>query len=77
MATDRYTIRPDDPLSARVEIAWTVRLARGDWRVETRTRTVLTATKGTFELDATLEAFEGDQSVHTERWERSIPRDLV
>jgi hypothetical protein len=38
---------------------------------------VLTATKGTFELDATLEAFEGDQSVHTERWERSIPRDLV
>jgi predicted acyl esterase len=77
VVTDRYTIRPDDPLSARVEIAWTVRLARGDWRVETRTRTVLTATKSHFQLDATLEAFEGDRSVHTERWERSIPRDLV
>ncbi len=77
VATDRYTIRPDDPLSARVEIAWRVQLARGDWRVETRTRTVLTATKSTFELDATLEAFEGDQPVHRERWERSIPRDLV
>ncbi len=77
VATDRYTIRPDDPLSARVEIAWRVQLARGDWRVETRTRTVLTATKSTFELAATLEAFEGDDAVHSERWERSIPRDLV
>jgi hypothetical protein len=77
VASDRYTIRPDDPLSARVEIAWTVRLARGEWHVETQTRTVLTATKATFELDASLEAFEGGTPVHAERWERSIPRDLV
>jgi hypothetical protein len=77
VTTDRYTIRPDDPLSARAEVAWTVRLARGDWRVETRTRTVLTATKETFELVATLEAFDGDERVHDQRWERSIPRDLV
>jgi hypothetical protein len=77
VATDRFAIRSEDPLSARAEVAWTVRLARGDWRVETRTRTVLTATKDTFELDATLEAFEGDTPVHTARWERSIPRDLV
>jgi hypothetical protein len=38
---------------------------------------VLTATRGTFELVATLEAFEGDAPVHAQRWERSIPRDLV
>jgi hypothetical protein len=38
---------------------------------------VLTATKASFELDATLEAFEGDTPVHAERWTRSIPRDLV
>ena len=77
VTTDRYTIRPDDPLSARVEIAWTSQLSRGDWRVETRTRTVLTATKNTFELDARLEAFEGEERVHAQHWERSIPRDLV
>jgi hypothetical protein len=77
VATDRFTIRPDDPLSAHAEIAWTVRLGRGDWRVETRTRTVLTATRDSFELLATLEAFEGDVPVHQQRWERSIPRDLV
>ena len=77
VTTDRYTIRPDDPLSARVEVAWTVRLARGDWKVATRTRTLLWATKDTFELEATLEALEGDALVHEQRWERSIPRDLV
>ena len=77
LAADRFTIRPEDPLSARAEVAWTVRLARGSWRVETRTRTVLTATRDTFELVATLEALEGDTPVHAQRWERSIPRDLV
>src|SRR5262249_37593373 len=57
IAADRFTIHPDDPLSARAEVAWTVRLSRGDWRVETRTRTLLTATRDTFEVAATLEAF--------------------
>ena len=28
LATERYTIRPDDPLSARAEVAWSVRLER-------------------------------------------------
>ena len=73
VAADRFTIRPDDPLSARAEVAWTVRLARGDWEVETRTRTELTATRDTFELVATLEAFEGDTPVHVERWQRVDP----
>ena len=77
VAADRFTIRPDDPLSARAEVAWTVRLARGDWRVETRTRTVLTATRDTFELVATLEALEGERPIHQERWAHSIRRDLV
>jgi putative CocE/NonD family hydrolase len=77
VATDRFSIRPEDPLSARAEVAWTVRLAREDWRVETRTRTVLTATRETFELEATLDAVDGDTLVHHQRWTRSIPRDLV
>src|SRR5262245_12852286 len=54
VATERFTIRPDDPLSAHAEVAWTVWLARGEWRVETRTRTQLTATKESFEVIASL-----------------------
>jgi uncharacterized protein len=77
IAADRFTIRPDDPLSARAEVGWSVRLVRGDWRGETRTRTVLTATRTTFELTATLDAFDADTLVHHQDWTRSIPRDLV
>jgi hypothetical protein len=34
-------------------------------------------TRETFELEATLDAFEGDGPVHQQRWTRSIPRDFV
>lgn len=77
VTTDRYTIRPDDPLSARAEVSWIVRLSRGDWRVESRTGTVLTATREAFRVRATLDAFEGDTRVFCRSWDRSIPRDLV
>ena len=77
VTTERYTIRPDDPLSARAEVAWTVRLERGDWQVETRTLTVLSATREDFRVAATLEALEGDAPVFSRSWDRAIPRDLV
>jgi putative CocE/NonD family hydrolase len=77
LATERYTIRPDDPLSARAEVAWTVRLERGDWQIETRTRTVLSATREEFHVAATLDAFEGDAPAFSRSWDRAVPRDLV
>ena len=66
-----------DPLSARGEIAGTVRLERGDWQVETRTQTRLTATAEAFRIEATLEALEGDACVWEQSWDRTVPRDLV
>ena len=77
VTTDRYVIRHDDPLSARAEVAWVARLERGEWRVETHTRTVLTATREAFQVRATLDAFEGETRVYCQSWDRSIPRDLV
>lgn len=77
LTTERYTIRPDDPLSARAEVAWTVRLERADWQVETRTRTALSSTRDHFRLVAALDAVEGDARVFSQSWDRPIPRDLV
>src|SRR5262249_37147522 len=37
MAEERWTIHPDDPLSARAETHWTQTLSRGDWSVRTET----------------------------------------
>ena len=73
----RYTIRPDDPLSARAEVSWDVGMRRGDWRVSSRTRTVMTSTATEFRLHATLDAFEGDERVFSREWNTTIPRDHV
>ena len=76
-SVQRYTVEDDDPLSAQVEIAWTVTRARGTWRVRTETRTLMTCTHGAFEIAATMEAFEGERRVFSRTWDRSVPRDLV
>ncbi len=77
VVTERYDIRPDDPLSARAEVASTVRMRRGDWRVEARTRTILTATREEFRVQAILDAFEGEGRVFPRSWNTTVPRDLV
>ena len=72
-----YSILPDDPLSARAEVAWSVRFWRGSWNAETRTRTVLTSTKTHFRLDATLDAFTDGNRIYSRNWNVEIPRDHV
>jgi putative CocE/NonD family hydrolase len=75
--TCTYRIKTDDPLSADVTIKWTQKLARGDWRVRTETETRFRATRDEFLIDATLDAYEGDERVYTQIWDRRIKRDLV
>jgi putative CocE/NonD family hydrolase len=78
VTAERYDIRPDDPGSARAEVASTVGMRRGDWRVEARTRTVMTATREEFRVQATLDAFEGEGArVFSRSWNTTVPRDLV
>jgi hypothetical protein len=76
-SVQRYCIEDDDPISARVEIAWTVTRRRADWRIRTETRTVMTCTRDAFEIAATLEAFEAERRIFSRTWDRRIPRDLV
>jgi uncharacterized protein len=72
-----YSILPFDPLSARAEVSWFVRLSRGGWSTETRTRTVMTSTKTEFVLRASLEAYENAKRVFERTWDVRIPRDHV
>ncbi|MSP81480.1 MAG: CocE/NonD family hydrolase [Alphaproteobacteria bacterium] len=75
-STHRWSVASDDPLSARGEIAATVRRKRGAWSIRTETRTVMTLTKDTWVVAATLEAFEGERRVFSRTWDTAIPRDL-
>jgi predicted acyl esterase len=74
-ADERYSWVGDDVGSVRGEVTWTMRFARGEWAVETRTRTVLTSTATDFRLHAQLDAYEGDERVFAHSWRLVIPRE--
>ncbi|MFP4239086.1 MAG: CocE/NonD family hydrolase [Rhodosalinus sp.] len=73
---ERYTIAPDDPLSATAEARWQHALSRGDWRISSTTWTRLTADATHFRIEAHVEVFEGDAPVHEEQWDERLPRDF-
>ncbi|MFR9805480.1 CocE/NonD family hydrolase [Pseudonocardia sp. RS010] len=76
-ADERYGWTADDVDSVRGETTWTMGFRRGDWRVETVGRTVLTSTPTDFHLYAQLDAYEGAERVFAHSWRETVPRDHV
>lgn len=72
--TERWTIHPDDPLSARVEIAWRQRHGRGDWQVSTASEVRMTCTATQLQMTARLRAWEGETLVVDRAWDERVPR---
>ena len=73
--SERWSIHPDDPLSARAEIEWEQTLSRGDWSVRTIATHGMRSTAAEFHIAATLRAYEGTTLVFEREWERRLPRD--
>ncbi|WP_034272114.1 CocE/NonD family hydrolase [Haloechinothrix halophila] len=76
-AFERYSWVGDDFGSVMGETDWTVGFERGDWKVSTTTRTVLTSSATDFHLRAELDAYEGNTRVASYNWDRTVPRDMV
>lgn len=76
-AVDRYGSVGDDVRTARAETVWERELARGDWRIRTFTRTVLTADAEGFRAVASLDAFEENVRIYGRDWDERIQRDSV
>src|SRR6056297_2425271 len=80
-AVEKYSSLDDDFDSARAEVVWERSLKRGEWKIRTVTRTVLTASPEEFILYATLDAYEwsssGEKRVFSNNWDERIPRELV
>ena len=76
-ADERFSWVADDVTSVRGETTWAMGFARDDWKIETRTRTVLTSTETNFQLQAQLDAYEGSERVFERSWRLTIPRDHV
>lgn len=75
--SERWTIRPDDPLSAGAEILWEQTLARGDWSVRTEARSSMRSDAGSFHLSARLEAWEGSDRVFERDFASTVARRYV
>ena len=73
----RFSIHPDDPLSAEQEISLTTTMGRDGWRIRTEAQTRISCTAGDFVLHARLQAWEDDDKVFERAWERRIARDNV
>ncbi|MBL8710460.1 MAG: CocE/NonD family hydrolase [Rhodospirillaceae bacterium] len=72
-----FSIRANDPLSAKADIAWKKEYGRGDWRVYIDAKTHMTVSRDNFHIRATLDAFEGKTRVFSREWGCVIPRDHV
>ncbi len=70
----RYSIHPDDPISARHEAMWRYELSRGDWSVAIDTQNMMTASTHAFELNRTIVAFEGNKKTFEKQQTETIPR---
>lgn len=76
-AVERYSSYGQDFTSLRGETHWDCERRRGDWHVRTVTHTVLTANAQTFQVHATLTAYEGEHEVYRRAWDCTIPRRLL
>ena len=76
-ATEKtYRIKPDDPLSAKMETHWTEELGRGDWQTRIETYTRHEATKTHWIIWGLIEAFEGNEQVFRREWNETVERKL-
>ena len=73
--TERYTIRDDNPLSARAQYTCEYAVGRGDWQTPTRGKVDMTCSADTFFVVAELDAYEGERRIYSRNWNLAIPRD--
>lgn len=75
--SERWEIRPDDPLSAMAEHQWDQRLSRGPWAVRTRAWARMTATATHLIHEARLTAWENDVELFDRIYREEVPRQFV
>lgn len=76
-AYERWSIHPDDPLSARGYCHWTQEMQRDDVNLKTETTCEMWSDHENFFLTAKINAFEGETLVFSKQMEDTIPRNQM
>jgi hypothetical protein len=74
---EKYSIVNDDLSTVSGETRSQTRLERKEWKVRTKTHTILTSDKDNFYIKATLDAYEGEVRVFSKNWHEKIPRKFL
>jgi hypothetical protein len=75
--TEWYMYQNDDFHSMRGETLCVRRFRRGNWQVETITRTMLSSDAEMFLMHADLDAFENGRRIYAKSWSQEVPRDCL
>ena len=67
-AREKWSIHPNDPLSAKGETHWTEERSREGWSIRTDTFSSMTSDKSYFYLKARVEAYEKESSFLRKKW---------
>lgn len=70
----RFSIHPDDPLSAVQEFDLTSQIGRNGWQTKIDAFTRITSTRDLFRLEARIRVSHEGESVFSRSWDRSIAR---
>ncbi|MEM0948047.1 MAG: CocE/NonD family hydrolase [Pseudomonadota bacterium] len=71
----RYSIHPDDPLSAKAVMEQKSTFERGGWKARIETYAEQTATETEFHLTSRLKAWSGDELIFDEERTHVVPRN--
>ena len=74
---ETYAYTGNDYATLRGHVEQVRRFKRADWAITTITRTTLSSTEETFQIRATLDAYEGDARIFARSWDEVVPRNLV
>jgi len=72
-----YSVREEDPQSAKVQCDWTLTVGRGEWQTSLKSTSIMTADDEQFYVTNELIAYEGETEVFNKTWKIAVPRDFV
>ncbi len=73
---ESFSASDHNPEGALGQTTWVYEMSRGDWSIRTETEVSMTARLTDWQIKASLRAFEGDELVHEDHWDETVPRHL-
>ena len=74
---ETWEIDPDNPVGASGDLTFTTLRRRGTWQARTEAKIIITCQAETYDVTASVTAWEGDEEFHRKDWSFSVPRYLV